>query len=283
MSFKHSLYRAMTRGALRPLAKPAYDLVISLELAWERLLDGASQPHIPSWLNSQLTAMIKTFERPQALRRLVASIRRRYPNLPVVVVDDSRQPSALAGVDLVTLPFDSGVSAGRNAGLARVTTPYILVLDDDFVFYRRTALTQAVEWLEAYPRIDILGGRVVNLPLYTCVDYRRGNLYPTNAPPTLPPGSQVGGLPVYDRVANFYIARTERLRLVGWDPQIKRLDHTEFFTRARGVLTSVFYSDLKCLHAPTPFDIPYMDHRMDYLLDQALIRSRYFRSPPGAS
>ena len=38
-----------------------------------------------------ITVVVKTFERPECLRRLVSSIRRFYPGIPVFVVDDSRE------------------------------------------------------------------------------------------------------------------------------------------------------------------------------------------------
>src|SRR5206468_3533420 len=88
----------------------------------------------------ELTALVKTFERPPILRRLVSSIKRLYPALRVVIVDDSRKPSRLPGTETIVMPYDSGISAGRNEGLKHVTTPYVLVLDDDFIFFRRTRL-----------------------------------------------------------------------------------------------------------------------------------------------
>ena len=44
-----------------------------------------------SWadLERDVTVLVKTFERPEALRRLVTSIRRFYKRMPIVVVDDS--------------------------------------------------------------------------------------------------------------------------------------------------------------------------------------------------
>ena len=66
--------------------------------------------------------MIKTFERPAKLKRLVDSIRRLYPGLTIIVVDDSRHPRNLPEVENINLPFDSGVSAGRNAGVKAVGT-----------------------------------------------------------------------------------------------------------------------------------------------------------------
>ena len=153
------------------------------------------------------------------------------------------------------------------------------MLDDDFVFFRRTGLAGALRLMEQYPEIDLMGGKVINLPRFHVADYSNKPLYPTKAGPVYPIGSLIGPLPVYDKVANFYVARTERLRLVGWDPHIKRVEHAEFFTRARGVLATVYNEHLQCFHAQTFYDAHYMARRTDPAIleaDRRLIRARYW-------
>jgi glycosyltransferase involved in cell wall biosynthesis len=276
-ALKRFLRRHFVHGRLQFAAGPTHAAVVGLELALQRVVD--SFQALPETGNrelvGQLTAVVKTFERPQALRRLVASIRRRYPELRVIVVDDSRQPVELPGIEMVILPYDSGVSAGRREGLRRVRTKYMLNLDDDFVFYRQTKLPGALAIMERHPEIDVMGGEVVNLPFFHRADYGRAGVYAAGAAPTMPAGSRIGGLAVYDKVANFFVARTERVRLVDWDPALKRMEHADFFSRARGVLTSVFNPDLKCLHAGTPFDRAYMEKRLDVAGDAAVLRMRY--------
>lgn len=264
--------RHLVQGRLRPVVRGIYAAVVGLELAAQRGLDAVLPSRKPGEeeLLGQLTAVVKTFERPQALKRLLDSIQRLYPDLKVIVVDDSACPTQMPGVETVVLPYDSGVSAGRREGLHQVTTRYMLNLDDDFVLTRHTDLNRALSILEAEPQIDILGGQVVNLPLFTVADYG----------PLGVPAETIGGLPVYDKVANFFVGRTERLRLVDWDPALKRVEHADFFRRARGVLTTVFNAELKCLHAPTPFDAPYMAIRTDVLLDSLVLR---YRQREGAS
>src|SRR5262249_10474061 len=227
----------------------------------------------------ELTAVVKTFERPYTVQRLVDSIRRHYPQLHVVVVDDSRNPGAIPGVEMCVLPYKSGLSTGRRAGLAKVTTKYVLILDDDYVFYRGMCLAEALSCMEQLPEVDIMGGCVVNLPFFHTIDYSTASLLPTSALPVHPIGSRVGPFPVYDKVANFFIARAARLRLVNWDPQLKLVEHGDFFTRARGVLTTVYNEDLRCLHAQTPFDFNYMKHRLDYQEAVALLQQRYSVKP----
>jgi hypothetical protein len=278
-SHKKLLRQHLVHGRLRFAAKPLYSFGIALELGVQRALDAL---YLRGDLGDRdllhhLTAVVKTFERPQVLRRLIRSILRMYPELTIIVVDDSRQPHGIDGVRTIILPYDSGVSAGRREGLRHVRTRYVLILDDDYVFYRHTDLGPALAFMERHPRIDIMGGERVDLPLFRPADYSQFGRFPTAAAPTPPPGSTIGGLPVQDKVANFFVARTERLRLIDWDPALKRVEHADFFRRAKGVLTTVFNADLKCLHAPTPFDSTYMEKRTDYLLDGLVMRYRHAR------
>jgi hypothetical protein len=265
-------------GRLRLLSAPLHGAVIAQELLVERLLDAlAPPPPVEEPLLGQLTALVKTFERPRILRRLLASIKRLYPTLEVVVVDDSRRPVRLEGVKTITMPYDSGVAAGRNEGLRHVTSKYVLVLDDDVVFSRHTRLGQAITRMERNPEIDLMGGSLIDLPFYR---RRRSadapdTIFPTRRSAVLPIGAYVEGLQVRAKVPNFFIARRERLALVPWDPQLKRMEHADFFTRAFGVLTTVLNPELECLHARTPFNAEYMLRRLDLTGDDEILARRY--------
>lgn len=281
MSAKRLLRKWFVDGGLSIVGKPLYNLTISVELAVQRALDAfptGGRMQDQTIVNQHLTVVIKTFERPKVLKRLLVSIKSWYPHIHIIVVDDSRAPLKLDGVETIVLPYDRGVSAGRNEGLKRVATKYMLILDDDFVFDRYAGLESALAMMERHPEIDIMGGQVVYLPFYSTIDYSTVVLWHTDARPTMPPGSYIGGLPVYDKVANFYIGRTERIRLVAWEPVLKRLDHADFFTRAKGILTTVFNPNLKCLHAQTPFDKAYMQKRMDIENDVKFLNFRHHRS-----
>jgi len=265
--------RRLAVGPLRPLAEPVYTLAVRAELAIAKW----AIPALPSdhSLDDQVTALIKTFERPAILRRLVASIRRIYPTLPVIVVDDSREPTFLSGVETIVLPYDSGVSAGRQAGLDSVRTPFVLIMDDDFVFLPNTALSPALAKLKRNPSIDILGGQLVDLPLLCFQKPPLGKIFKTQAKPLVAIGSTIDGLLVCDKITNFYLARTDRLRLVGWDAQLRMVEHADFFTRALGVLLTVYDRELLAFHAQTPFDAAYMLHRLDFARDQAILAARW--------
>jgi hypothetical protein len=264
-------------GSLHRLSGPVHTSLIAQELLLERLGDAlAPPPPVDASLLRQLTVLVKTFERPRIVRRLLASIRRLYPTLGVVVVDDSREPAALDGVHLVTMPHDSGVAAGRNEGLRHVASRYVLVVDDDVVFSRRTRLGSALALMERFPEIDIMGGEVIDLPFFRRRDpSAREAIFPTDVRPVVPIGSCIGELEVCAKVPNFFLARRDRLPLVGWDPQLKRVDHADFFTRAFGVLTTVLNPRLACFHARTPFDREYMRSRLDVTADGEILAARY--------
>lgn len=270
------LRRGTKRAALgrwRPLAEPLHTRLIEAELAIQRAVDrrtlgadGLNDPRL-----RQVTALVKTVARPRVVLRLMESVARLCPDLAVVLAHEQPAPPPMPNVTLVPMPDGSGLSAGRRQGLKRITTELTLLLDDDFVFYRRTDLARAVAYLRRNPQVDIVGGTVVDLPFWTSHDYRGARLFSDSRPPIFAPGSRIDGLRVHDKVANFFVARTESLRRVNWLPQLKLMEHRDFFSRARGVLTTVHDSDLRCLHAQTPFDDRYMALRRDIASSQAAL------------
>lgn len=107
----------------------------------DRLLDtGMADPvvaELPDLDLSQVTVVIPIRDRPEPLDRLLACLGGRQR---VIVVDDgSADPAAVAAVaaahraELVALAVNGGPAVARNAGLRRVTTPYVAFVDSDVV------------------------------------------------------------------------------------------------------------------------------------------------------
>lgn len=254
-----------TKTPIRHVAGPIYDRVAALEVAFSRRRDGP-RPLAPV---EGVTALVKTFERPEICARLLRSILRLYPTLPILVVDDSRTPRQWPNATTLELPYDVGLSAGRNEGLARIETELFVLLDDDFIFYRGTDLSRAVQFLREHPEVDLYGGQVLDLPFFE-KGVARENRDLFGGPPRT-----IGGLPVYDRIACFWVGRTKRVAKVGFDPRLKLVEHTEFFWRARHELVTVFDERFRVLHGKTPFNAKYMEKRTDVdtyvgLLDELL-------------
>lgn len=270
---KKLAYRWLVHGPWRVAAQPLYKMLLNVELATHRLVDARSEAVICPELR-EVTALIKTFERPQRCRALVSSIRRFYPDIPIIVVDDSCRPHALPGLTTHMMPYDSGVSAGRREGLSLVKTKYVINLDDDFVFFRKTDICSVIKQLEAFNEIDIVGGMVIDLPLYNKHERATG-LYKHSTRSLVPVGSSIGGLEVRDKVFNFFVGRTESIRSVNWDSSLKRLDHADFFTRAKGQLVSVYNPNFRVLHVRDPFEFAYLKKRRDVDNDFAYLHSKY--------
>lgn len=277
ISYLKRIKYALMGSKLQFPAKICYDFAVYSELVLQNFLDSL-KPAAPSnsELLNELTIVVKTFERYKTLARLLRSIRKYYPSVKIVVVDDSLHPKEVKGVEKITMPYNSGISAGRNAALGCVATKYTLFLDDDFVFSRKTKIEDSLYLIDSDSRIDILGGKVIDLPFFTIHDYSKIGLYPTNSQPVAPIGSKISGLPVYDKVPNFFICRTDRVKKVGWDNQLKKIEHADFFTRARGVLLTVYDEKFACLHAPTPFDGKYMKFRNDCAVERLILIKKYF-------
>ena len=115
--------------------------------------------------SDKITIIIKTFQRQHLLRQLIESIRNKYPKILIKVADDGHAPSALNidNVDYYILPYDIGLSAGRNFLLNKVKTKYFVLLDDDHVFIEKTKLDKMFNILEKYRQIDLLSGRVKHI------------------------------------------------------------------------------------------------------------------------
>jgi glycosyltransferase involved in cell wall biosynthesis len=221
------------------------------------------QPHEPprtpdhTKLLSQTTAIIKTFQRPKDLDRLICSIRRYIPKLQILVGDDGFQPSPRSDVGYIRLPEDIGLSAGRNALLERVQTPYFLLLDDDWEFFRNTKIEKLTQ-LVAQGDLDIAAGNHVRIKRKALFIYRR-RLQPyhglfdfrDNQLRLVRGGHDQGnGYLLCDITHNFFVARTDTIRaLGGWDPELHINEHEEFFVRAQRQGLRVGYrSDVMILH-----------------------------------
>jgi len=188
----------------------------------------------------KVTIVIKTLLRPRALRRCIRSIRKMYPSVKILVADDSgyKTYDGSAGhVDgYFLLPQDSGASYGRNYLVRQVDTEYVMVVDDDTVFDESTRIEFATDVLDTRPNLDIVAGYYrpgrwwgeLELDLPAGVLYRRFHKA----------SEVVDGFPVYDFVPQFYVGRTVKVRAVGWDDDLKTLDHLQFAWRARGKLNA---------------------------------------------
>jgi hypothetical protein len=193
---------------------------------------------------SRLTTIVHTSQRPGSIDRLVKSVGWLYPQLRILVADDSAKPQPIAGADAVKVPAGAGVSAARNALLSRVRTPYFLLLEDGMELCRRSGVERLLE-LVAASKLDVAAGEVV-----AC--RRRFGLFTSRKPQSahgafqfeadamrITAGASASravpgpGAVSCDITRNFFVGRVDKVRAIGgWDAQLQVDERVEFFFRA---------------------------------------------------
>uniref|UniRef100_UPI00398EA652 beta-1,4 N-acetylgalactosaminyltransferase 1-like n=1 Tax=Pristiophorus japonicus TaxID=55135 RepID=UPI00398EA652 len=209
-------------------------------------------------ISALVTIATKTFLRYDKLRQLISSIRKYYPTVTIIIADDSDKLQKIEGafIEQYFMPFKKGWFAGRNLAVSQVKTKYLLWVDDDFIFAADTKLEKMVDILEK-TTLDLVGGSVREITSYSatfrhklsvesggmdgdCLNIQKGYYH------------EVEGFPdcvITDATINFFMARTEKMQQVGFDPHIARQGHLEFFIDGLGLLHVGSCSDVKVDHA----------------------------------
>lgn len=213
--------------------------------------------------------MVSSF-RGDSFHLLYDSIRSRYPNVPIIAVDDSIAPKNIAMQKYLTdehfslflLPPRVGVSASRNYMLERVRTPFYMNMDDDMIFTNATDLLAIVRRLKGpfSPDILTLGveqhDKIMSYQhtfsfIKSCAQRDAGaaglmhtdgkvfrRTFPERRVQSLTVYLEPRGDPEVDTCApvdigmNIFVAKTESLKRLKWNPSIHQYDHELFFLRA---------------------------------------------------
>lgn len=189
------------------------------------------------------TAIIKTFWRDQYLYKCIKSLRKFYPDIKIIVGDDGYESIYKTKFlkkmkcEYIRLPFDCGITYGRNKLIEKAKTKYVLIGDDDFEYNEDSPLYPMKKMLEKF---DIAGGRVNTLGK---LENYQGSV------------NKVGNTLIFkefdlkdlkeykgmlygecDIIFNFFIAKREVFKKVKWDENIKvAYEHSDFFLDAKDV------------------------------------------------
>lgn len=211
-------------------------------------------------MENNVTIIIKTMLRPKSLTKLIDSILKIYPNITILIGDDGKPSSKdyilnefknKNNIYYYNLPYDSGLSYGRNYLLKKVKTKYFLLCDDDFVMDSTLNLEELINILED-KKLDILGGYLRN---YKIVRNFKDKIIvllqkilkyeiKTNYIGRFEANKDILNVyynryefPEYtdtELCLNFFLAKTCSIKKMnGWDEDLKLQEHTEFFYRAK--------------------------------------------------
>lgn len=180
---------------------------------------------------NELTVLIKSFERIDALERCLRSVRKLLPGVGIIICDDSRSAPNIKLCDNESIHYagyDRGLSYCRNELLKLCNTEYFLLMDDDTYLIE----CDLDEIGEAAHHFDIVGGQVDGIPwrgAFRKNGERLIHLYDRTI-------SNCYGYDIYDFIPNFFVGKTATVSKVGWDNELKVSEHSEFFMRAKGKL-----------------------------------------------
>ena len=275
---------------LAPALSPVYVFISWVEYCvlngvWFLRGDRMPDEHEKELVAENVTFLFKSFERQNLARELCSNISHMYPGVRIIVADDSRDPLTvdLPAVTVIHMPFNSGLSAGLQKALDAVKTPYVMRLDDDELLTVRSKVHRELRYLMDHHELDLIGfGHTTAIrlhsPQFNFKEYYRSPMHDAARPLKIPHMTEIDeNHVVLGKVANIYLARTEKLREVGFDPNLRILDHHDFFRRATGIITSAIAKDTVVFHRHNPYARKYNAFRSDSAADLKYINRKLKR------
>jgi len=194
--------------------------------------------------------LITTFERPEALEKLLISIIKYYPDANIIIGDQSKKFKVKKYQELWkklfdaglqnkptahNLPYDCGLSFARNFLIEHSEAKYKLILEDDFEFTEDTKIETMVKLLKNRPKTGIVGGEVIKDGIVTPFEFKfakKGDLMQQESDGDNWENIDNVKVKPTGSVMNFMMVRREVFLDVKWDPAIKiHGEHTDFFWR----------------------------------------------------
>lgn len=229
-------------------------------------------------VEDNVTFIYKSFNRQKQAIRLYHCIKSYYPKAHVVIADDSEEPLNITdlrdGDIIIHMPFNSGLSKGLAEALDHVETPFAMRLDDDMLLTPSSNVHEQLTYLQSHPEVDLVGVQAVYRNMKK--DAQRIRQTKMNRKLLIPAGTMIGGKEVVYKPPNVFVARTESMRKIGgYDPNIRMIDHHEFFYRAAGVIVCVFDEHSFVMHCHNRFEKEYSIYRADWKGDYAYIKKKH--------
>lgn len=194
------------------------------------------------------TFVIKTFNRPPVLFNLLQSIRLFYKTIDIIVVDDSNDDKKIINKNYcekfkakrIDLPFDTGLSEGRNIGVSHVKTKFTHILDDDSLLKEESRL-EKLQYILENTNIDLIGTSMDNTEKrltyarnFESVKVKKDNdydKYTLTWNQDLKDKVNIEDYTVYkcNIVNNNFMAYTDKLMQCPWRSYLKLQEHELFF------------------------------------------------------
>ena len=184
----------------------------------------------------QFSVGIKTMNRMQKVKEQVRSIRMRHAHVDILVADDGWDNEAdkyrsAYRVSYIYMGFDKGLSAARNQLVRNASTPFIALMDDDFIWSEQTDVPRAVRRLETSNK-SVLTMSIEDTPYEGRLYREEGALHFCPYSKALRAHNRVPGMPTcVDTDIGLNVIVAKRAFLIGhpWPEGYKVGEHMPFF------------------------------------------------------
>jgi len=249
-----------------------------------------------------IAVCIKTFMREENFFRAVDMVEKNFPYPHrFYIADDgnvSEEKEQLyrklenSGHKIIRLPFNSGLSVGRNALIKEAAEDYVLIMDDDIGIKSPETIKNMRRVLDSKSDIGIVAGvlkhEITDRP-FGNGNYSRGidliikdnilHRYTTrNSTQSIDGIRYVQS----DQVINFFLAKREVFNSVKWDSNIKiGWEHMDFFLSLKKTpWKAVICLDAEAMHFhPLPHDFDYQYYRRSGAPNYFLNKHGFVRQP----
>lgn len=286
-NFLKKIYHKLSNSSFSKVLKPICDFLFicdyKLLCLYSRIM-GEKMPTSQEieLMKNNVTVIFKSFERQNRAKQLYKCIQKYYPGIRVIIADDSSKPLKLRDqyLDVIQLPFNCGVSYGLNRAIEKVSTPFLIRLDDDELLTPATKFHKHLIFLQEHPEVDIVAVLYKNhfRPLNLEAVLQQYYVQPMNNAPKnllIPHMTPIDTTHiVLGKPPQILIARTDIMKKIGYDDNIRMIDHNEFFFRAAGIAVSVVDTTSYVYHGHNVFDKHYNFYRNDYKRDITYIKEK---------
>jgi glycosyltransferase involved in cell wall biosynthesis len=225
---------------------------------------------------------IKTFFREKTLFKTLDAIEKYFPlSYRLYIADDGRisvekeyryQKLTNEGHEIIKLPFNCGISTGRNEIIKKVKEDYVLITDDDIELQDSNIIMNMKRVLDTKKDIGVCSGMLFseNGSFLASENYQKGVRFEIDRGmlfryPSLHKIHKAGdSFYVYaDQVVNFFLAKKAVFKDIKWDNKIKvEWEHLDFFLRLKETKWKVASCiNTKATHLQSINDSDYNYHR----------------------
>jgi len=196
-----------------------------------------------------------TIMRPKCVRRLLTSINKWYPEAKITVADQNKEKHDFYNEynvnQVLNLDYDVGLSKARNRMVEETSEPYVLIMDDDFIFDKKAQIEKFLKIMKSDPKIGVVGGvtgKDNNTWEFTHRwEIKDNTIYQVDDNDNW---EQIKGIKCKKTgsVINFALIRREIFKDVKWDERFKISgEHSDFYLQLKETDWKVYFTpEVKC-------------------------------------